>query len=64
MIEGYPKTKYPKRGGGSVMVTSPEQEKNLGPEWQDFPPLAEETPKHKKDKSSPLPTITSAAPSA
>jgi len=53
-MEGYPKTKYPKRGGGCVMVMSPEQEKALGDNWQDFPPPAEvvEAPKRKREKES------------
>lgn len=38
-MEGYPKTKYPASGGGSITVDSPEQEKTLGPGWQDHPPF-------------------------
>jgi hypothetical protein len=45
VIEGYPKTKYPKHGSGSALVTSPEQEKGLGDDWQDFPaPIPQEQP--------------------
>ncbi len=38
-MEGYPKTKYPVMGGGSITVASPAQEKQLGPDWQDNPPF-------------------------
>ena len=38
MIDGYPKTKYPQNSGGSILVTTPEQEKLLGPGWVDHPP--------------------------
>jgi len=38
-MEGYPKTKYPKVGGGSITVASPDQEKLLGDGWQDHPPF-------------------------
>jgi hypothetical protein len=51
-MEGYPKTKYPKLGGGSITVTSPEQEKQLGDNWQDHPTFHEEPPK-KKRKEDP-----------
>ena len=34
-MEGYPKLKYHVRGGGHVVVTSPEQEKALGSDWVD-----------------------------
>jgi hypothetical protein len=34
-MEGFPKFKYHVRGGGHIVVTSPEQEKALGPEWVD-----------------------------
>jgi hypothetical protein len=37
-MDGYPKTKYPQNSGGSITVTSPEQEKALGPGWVDHPP--------------------------
>jgi hypothetical protein len=56
--QGFPKTKYPKRGGGSALVLTPEQEKGLGPDWQDFPasvpepeqPVVTETPpEHPQD---------------
>lgn len=40
----YPKTKYHIRGGGSVFITSPDQEKSLGPEWGDIAPI-EDDPK-------------------
>lgn len=39
MTEGYPKAKYHMRGRGSVLVTSPEQEKALGSEWIDNKPI-------------------------
>jgi len=39
MMEGYPKTKYPIMGGGSITVFSPEQEKKLGPGWIDNKPF-------------------------
>jgi hypothetical protein len=35
MMEGYPKTKYHKRGGGSILVHDPAQEKALGDDWID-----------------------------
>ena len=41
-MEGYPKTKYPKVGGGSITVASPDQEKMLGDGWQDHPPFVVE----------------------
>lgn len=34
-MEGYPKTKFHKRGGGSITVHSAAQEKALGNEWVD-----------------------------
>lgn len=34
-MEGFPKFKYHIRGGGHIVVTSPEQEKTLGSEWVD-----------------------------
>ena len=40
MEECYPKTLY-HRGGGSALVTSSSQEKALGSEWSEVPPLKE-----------------------
>ena len=37
-MDGYPKVKFHLRGGGSICVVSPEQEKALGPEWVDNKP--------------------------
>lgn len=34
-MDGFPKLKYHIRGGGHIVVTSPEQEKALGSEWVD-----------------------------
>jgi hypothetical protein len=34
-MDGFPKFKYHVRGGGHIVVTTPEQEKALGPEWVD-----------------------------
>lgn len=34
-MDGFPKFKYHIRGGGHIVVTSPEQEKALGSEWVD-----------------------------
>ena len=42
-METYPKSKYHVRGGGSVLVTSPEQEKALGVEWIDVKPVYVQT---------------------
>ena len=50
-MEGYPKTKWPIGSGGSITVTSPEQEKALGPGWQDHPPFEVETPAHVMEKA-------------
>lgn len=48
----YPKTKYHVRGGGSVIVASPEQEKILGADWTDRPPtIPDWTP-------TPAPAVT------
>ena len=38
-MDGYPKTLYPRVGGGSVTVDSPEQEKRLGDGWVIQPPF-------------------------
>jgi hypothetical protein len=54
--EGYPKTKYPQTSGGSITVTSPEQEKSLGPGWVDHPPpelTPESEPKPRRKKEQP-----------
>jgi hypothetical protein len=51
-MEGYPKTKYPTGSGGSVSVTSPEQEKSLGPGWQDHPPPIAESDRKINGKKS------------
>jgi hypothetical protein len=55
-MDGYPKTKYPVAGGGSITVNSSEQEKAIGPGWQDFPAFvpepAPEEPKKPKAKSA------------
>ena len=40
-MEGYPKVKYHIRGGGTVLVTDPVQEKALGPDWTDHRPPQE-----------------------
>ena len=34
-MDGYPKTKWHAKGGGSVLVTSAAQEKALGEDWID-----------------------------
>jgi hypothetical protein len=39
-MENYPKVKFHVRGGGSICVTSAEQEKALGAEWLDYKPFA------------------------
>lgn len=41
----YPKTKYHIHGGGSVVVTSAWQEKQLGEEWRDSPRIVEQPKK-------------------
>jgi hypothetical protein len=56
-MEGYPKTKYPQNSGGSILVTTPEQEKLLGPGWVDHPPpepepAPEPKPRRKKEQPS------------
>jgi hypothetical protein len=38
-MDGYPKTLYPRVGGGSITVASPEQEKRLGEGWVHHPPF-------------------------
>ncbi len=64
-MDGYPKTKYPKHGGGSITVNSPEQEKRLALEdWQDFPAASPAEPKRKrKEEPSQHLSTTSPAPS-
>lgn len=37
-MDGFPKVKYPEHSGGSILVTTPEQEKLLGPGWVDHAP--------------------------
>lgn len=43
-METYPKIKFHVRGGGSICVTSAEQEKALGGEWLDNKPFAAKAP--------------------
>lgn len=38
----FPKTKYHLRGGGSITVTTKEQEKALGPDWVTYPSILPE----------------------
>ena len=38
-METYPKVKFHVRGGGSICVTSAEQEKALGGDWLDHKPF-------------------------
>lgn len=38
-MDDYPKTLYPRVGGGSVTVESKEQEKRLGEGWVPHPPF-------------------------
>lgn len=38
-MDNYPKTLYPRVGGGSIVVESPEQEKRLGEGWMVHPPF-------------------------
>jgi hypothetical protein len=40
-MDGYPKTLYPRVGGGSIEVASPEQEKRLGEGWVHHPPFVQ-----------------------
>ena len=53
-MDGYPKTKYPKVGGGSITVASPEQEKVLGDGWQDHPPFVVPEPEPPKRRAKQL----------
>jgi hypothetical protein len=57
-MDGYPKSKYFLHGGGSVTVDTPEQEKQLGPEWTDAPMFFAKPdvpkPVHKKHKEAPI----------
>jgi len=48
----YPKTKYSVRGGGSITVTTPEQEKQLGVDWVMHPIHTAEAPKKSKPKQA------------
>lgn len=43
-METYPKIKFHVRGGGSICVTSAEQEKALGGEWLDNKPFVAKAP--------------------
>jgi hypothetical protein len=43
-MDGYPKTLYPRVGGGSITVASPEQEKRLGEGWVHHPPFVQTVP--------------------
>jgi hypothetical protein len=47
-MDGYPKVMYPKIGGGTALVHTPEQEKNLGADWQTFPAHSEPAPAPKR----------------
>jgi hypothetical protein len=40
-MDGYPKTLYPRVGGGSITVASLEQEKRLGGGWVHHPPFVQ-----------------------
>ena len=42
-MEPFRKTKYHIRGGGSILVTSAQQEKALGPDWVDIKPSTQAT---------------------
>lgn len=42
-MEVFRKTKYHVRGGGSILVTSAQQEKALGPDWVDIKPPTQAT---------------------
>lgn len=58
-MEGYPKIKYPEHSGGSILVTTPEQEKLLGPGWVDHAPPEPEPvpapePKARRKKEQPF----------
>lgn len=38
-MNGYPKVKYPKQGGGSILVLDIEQDKRLGDGWTETKPI-------------------------
>lgn len=38
-MDGYPKVKYPKQGGGSILVLDIDQDKRLGDEWTETKPI-------------------------
>jgi hypothetical protein len=52
-MEGYPKTLYPRVGGGSVTVESPEHEKRLGEGWVHHPPFAQPVEEEVKRRGRP-----------